>query len=83
MIQTAFDEYSASNIPLGTNIRYTVAIDGSMILNDIISTDNTENDKITKIGRNIATTTATFVINVQFARNSVSPIGFKLNFAVF
>lgn len=82
MIQTAFDELSATDIPSGTNIRYTVAIDGSTILNDTISTNNTENDKIIKIGRNIATTTATFVINVQFARNSALPIGFKLNFAV-
>jgi hypothetical protein len=83
MIQTAFDELSATDIPSGTNIRYTVAINGSVLLNDTISTTNIENDKIIKIGRNIATSTAVFTINVQFARNSALPIGFKLNFAVF
>ena len=66
-----------------TNIRYTVSIDGSNILNDTFTTDSTENDRITKIGRNIGTTTATFVFNVQFSRNSNFPINFKLNLAVF
>jgi hypothetical protein len=84
MIQTAFDELTApDNIPSGTNIRYTIAIDGSVLFNDTISTTGNVDDKITKIGRNIATTTAVFTINVQFARNSALPIGFRLNFAVF
>jgi len=49
---------------------------------DTITTDSTENDKITKIGKNIASTSATFTIQIQFNRNPVFPIHFKFNFAL-
>jgi hypothetical protein len=74
---------AAGDLPTGWQYRYSLAVDGVTILTETITADATENDKITKLGRNIATTTSTIVITIVFTRNPSADMRFQLNFALF
>lgn len=83
MLEIGFDELSSSGLPNGWNIKYTLGVDNSNIFTDTIGVDSTLNNKITKIGRTISSTTSTINITIGFMRNPSQDIHFKINFAMF